>query len=494
MTSAMQPPLAGDPAATGGMGGMEEATDTVVVPSLVDVKTLTEFCQAIQQYADDSGFHEQAEEKLQGLRARLDKLQMLAQLCRFAILGLPMACERLRDELECVAADFPSDPILCETPCGCPQQMPDDYKGPAQLSAALDLFAGAAFVSKGNRAQRDRFIVGVVRAIEDAICYPLAYAAEAAEFLSGSPSKYPRAQVKAVIATATTRFLEGDLACDPKIPERVRMRLERLACEWMHANPVTDLFCALTGPKWEGALNSIQPKAAKVGDEITLGLCTSCASAPSDMSVNATAGVAAAANTNNAGKGSAPEELKVLFCPRQPAKILRYSVDQLVVAVPVGARSGPIAIVRDFGATWLGDIIYLLKRYECEYPVEWSYSLFTLIPMWQWAYPVAFGAPYIEIAFVPQQATIQAYSKYGRLGTSDTVPVNQLVTIYYQVDPPGSDQQIPVQITASTGTLSDIGISGAIGFTASTPGDASIKLSWGALTSTIVVHVVRATA
>jgi hypothetical protein len=85
MSSSMQPPLAGDPAATGGMGGMEEATDTVVVPPLVDAKTVTNFCQAIQRYADSTGFHEQAAEKIQGLRARLDKLQTLAQLCRFAV-------------------------------------------------------------------------------------------------------------------------------------------------------------------------------------------------------------------------------------------------------------------------------------------------------------------------------------------------------------------------------------------------------------------------
>ena len=184
----------------------------------------------------------------------------------------------------------------------------------------------------------------------------------------------------------------------------------------------------------------------------------------------------------------------MLFCPRQPAKILQFTGNQVVVTVPAGSRSGPIALVRDFGNTWLDDIVYLLNRYACEYPVEWSYSVFTLIPMWQWAYPVAFGAPRIKIAFVPQRASVSAFSTYGQLGASGTVQVNDMVTIYYQVDPPGSDQQTPVQVSASSGTLSNIGIPGAIGFTPSSPGDVSIKLSWGALTSTVIVHVARTIA
>lgn len=480
MANPMQPVMPIDPSATGGMGGMEEAVDTIGVPALVDGRTLAQFCQAIQQYADRNGLHEQAQEKIQDLLARLNKLQKLAQLCRLSVLGLPHACERVRDELECVAVDFPTTPI-------CPPDDDDDMDGgddaniaPAQLSAALDLMAGAAFVSKDDPAQRDRFIIGIVRAVEDAICFPVTYAPEAAAYLSGGISRHVAAQIETVIAIATSRFLEGDLACDPRSPEQVRARLETLACKWMRANPVTELLCALTGPRWDGALQTIQPSSANIGDEITLEMRVTCA----DQTVN----------PNDARAQVAPKDLKVLFCPRQPAKIMRYSGGQIVVTVPPGSRSGPIAVVRDFGLTLFGDIIYLLDRYACEYPSEWFNSVFTLIPMWQWAYPVAFGEPCIKIAFVPQQATVSAYSKYGLLGPTSTVQVNDVVAIYYQVDPPGSDAQTPVNISASSGALSNIGVPGAIGFKSSNPGDVSINFSWGTLTSTVVVHVVSTPA
>ena len=60
--------------------------------------------------------------------------------------------------------------------------------------------------------------------------------------ISRRPLKVPSTQVKAVIATATSRLLEGDLACDPRLPTEVQARLEQLACKWMQANPVTELF------------------------------------------------------------------------------------------------------------------------------------------------------------------------------------------------------------------------------------------------------------
>jgi hypothetical protein len=552
MSSSMQPPLVNDPAATGGMGGMEEATDTIGVPPLVDPRTLTQFCQAIQKYADAHGFHDQAQEKILDLQARLAKYQDLARLCRFAVLGLPKAVEQVRDEMECIAVDFPGAEIHCPkcccSRCCCPGDMPDGagYKGPAQFAAALDLFAGAAFVTKCDPERRDRFIAGLVRGIEDAISYPLAYAQEAAEYLNGSASQFPFPQIQAVMGTATNRFLEGDVKCDPRLPEMARERLEGLACKWMRWNPVTELFYALTGPRWDGALHTIQPHTANIGDHVTLGLCVSCAdktpipdpntsppNTPPPQNPQTPSGPPRNPNTPQTPAGtvpptaagppsstlvfpavvnvrqpapatmqptlqpaatvdqSIPPGLKVLFCPRQPAKILSYSGNQLLVEVPAGSRSGPIALVRNFGAVWLGDIIYLLNLYACEYPVEWAYSVFSLIPMYQWAYPVAFGEPHIKIPFIPQKATVSAYSTYGKLGPTDVVSVNDTVTVYYQVDPPGSDQATPVQITASSGTLRNIGIPGAIGFTPSNPGDVSIKLSWGSLTSTIVVHVVR---
>lgn len=512
MASSMQPRMA-DPSTAGGMGGMEEAVDTVGVPPLVDDRTLSQFCQAVQKCADGTGFHDQAQEKIKDLRERLQKLQALAQLCRLAVLGLPGACEQARDEMHCVAVDFPADPIVppeeCDMDAGGPCKG-SDYKGPAQFAAALDLLTGAAFVSKDDPAQRDRFIVGVVRAIENAICYPVAYATEAAAYLGIGPSMYPTAQLLALIATATARFLEGDFQCDPRLPIRVQARLEHLACKWMRANPVTELFSALTGPRWDDALQSIQPSSANVGDEVTLRLRSCCSDQMGNTQVgntqagntapgstpgpNSPAGNAQGNSASNTRTDVSLKDLRVLFCPRQRAPILQYSSSQIVVRVPPGSRSGPIAIVRDFGATLLGDIVYLLNRYACEYPFEWDYSVFTLIPMWQWAYPVAFGCPQIKIAFVPQTATVKTFSKYGQLQASSTVQVNDVVAIYYQVDPPGSDQQTPVQVTASSGTLSNVGVPGAIGFTPSSPGDVSIKLTWGSLTSTVALHVVRGPA
>ena len=51
------------------------------------------------------------------------------------------------------------------------------------FTAVIDLLAGAAFVSKDDPAQRDRLIVGLIRAVEDAIGYPLALSSEAAEYV-----------------------------------------------------------------------------------------------------------------------------------------------------------------------------------------------------------------------------------------------------------------------------------------------------------------------
>jgi hypothetical protein len=59
------------------MGGMEEAVDTIGVPALIDGRALAQFCQAIQLYADRNGLHDQTQEKIQNLLARLNKLRNL---------------------------------------------------------------------------------------------------------------------------------------------------------------------------------------------------------------------------------------------------------------------------------------------------------------------------------------------------------------------------------------------------------------------------------
>ena len=165
------------------MSGMEHPSVTVGAPPLVDPRILAEFCQAVQLYADSVGFHDEAADGIRHLKARMTNLQNLAQLCRMTVLGVPESFPRLLDELTCVAVDFPADPLLARTSSSVPEDEPDSR---VQLGALFDLLAGAAFVSRNNQAQRDRLIIGAVRAVEDAICYPLAYSKEAAAYLSGS--------------------------------------------------------------------------------------------------------------------------------------------------------------------------------------------------------------------------------------------------------------------------------------------------------------------
>jgi hypothetical protein len=461
------------------MGGMEHPQDTLFVPPLVDPRVLMQFCRAVQQYADTIDRRAEADDKISELKARLKNLRDLASLCRLAVLGHPRSFDRVLDEMSCLAADFPDDPL--DSAAGMELEAEDEPDDRFQFAAVIDLLAGAAFVSKDDPAQRDRLIVGIIRAVEDAICYPLAFSAEAAEYVGEGNGGLSQSHVSMAIGNATGRLIERDKSCDPSVAPDIRLRLEHLALEWMAANPVTEMFRALTGPRLTGALESIDPDDVGVGDRVTLTLKEDCAS---DAMKPGTVAPAALAASEAPAASRLGNDLYVLFCPAQPANVLKVTDKTLLVEVPKNARTGPIALVR---TPALEDVKYLLKRYACEYPVEWFYSLFTVIGMGKWAYPVAFGPPLVEITQVPQDVTVTAHNSSGPVGVGKATPVNEPVVITYQVNPIGSDGNAPLQVNAPGGRVTQAK-PGTVVYTPTQPGVNNVELSWGDLTTSVTVN------
>jgi hypothetical protein len=450
-------------------GGMEHPVNSLQVPPLVDRRLLMQFCTAVQRYADGVGRRSEADDKVRELKARLTNLTQLAQLCRLAILGHPNSFERVLDELTCLAADFPADPLDAgECPDVEVEDEPDDRY---HFATVVDLLAGAAFVSKDNSAQRDRLIIGIIRAVEDAICYPLAFSSEAAEYVGEGDGRLSSSHVAMAIGNATGRLIERDKSCDPVVAPDIRLRLEGLAMKWMAANPVTEMFRALTGPRWTGALESIDPDDVKVGDRVTLTLRCDCASDTMKASTDAPA-------ASRLG-----DNVFVLFCPAQPATVIKATANTLLVEVPRNARTGPIALVRKPDLT---DVKYLLARYACWYPVEWFYSLFSFIGMGKWAYPVAFGPPLVEITEVPQDVAVTAHNSDGPVGTGVSTHVNQPVVISYQVSPPGSDSNAPLRVSAPGGRVTQPH-RGTVVYTPTRPEVNKVELSWGNLTTSVTI-------
>jgi hypothetical protein len=427
-----------------------------------------QFCRAVQQYADTIGRRAEADEKIRELKVRLKNLSDLASLCRLAVLGHPRSVERVLDELSCLAVDFPSDPL--DGGDGMDEESEDEPDIRTQFAAVIDLLAGAAFVSKDDPARRDRLIVGIIRAVEDAVCYPVAFSNEAAAYLGESSEGLAPAHASLAIANATGRLIERDRSCDPAVPPDIRMRLERLALKWMAADPVTEMFRALTGPKLNHVLESIDPDDVRIGDRVTLTLKADCVAGVSQD--------AAARLQNN--------DFFVLFCPAQLAKVQSVDGDKLQVEVPAGARTGPIALVRK---PIIDDVQYLLKRYSCEYPVEWFYSLFSFIPMWKWAYPVAFGPPFIEIMQVPERVKVTAHTSAGPVGVRTVARVNDPVVIHYEVHPPGSENNVPLQVIAPSGEVTQPGRPGTVVYMPTQSGVNVVELSWGSLKRTVTISV-----
>ena len=334
---------------------------------------------------------------------------------------------RVVDEMYCISVDFPAGPLevdrheeFCE----------DEQDTRVDFTAALDLFAGAAFVSKNDRQQRDAFVVALVRAIEAAMAFPVTYSVEAATFIGKGCGEISPLHASIVIANATRRLLAGDYLCIPRAPRDLRGRLEHLARHWMQSNPVTTFFNEVSGPRlrhivhWEDPSRT-QPDDARIGDPVTLllerwGGCGDEAPAPSTtgsmfypggaMSGATTSMMStpmrdapAVSDTNtpvqvDAYGDSCGDDLRglsVMFCPHQPAPVVRLVRDGLEVRVPEGAVTGPVAVVRskpDF--TKVGTVI---DDYFRRYPTEMNASIFGMVRMDTWAWPFAFGRPILEI-------------------------------------------------------------------------------------------------
>jgi hypothetical protein len=367
------------------MSQMEHPEDTVGAPPLVNDRLLIRFQRAVQGYADSAGLHDEAAAKLAQLQATLTNLRNLAALCRLAIIGHPHSFARVVDEMHCLAVDFPPDPLDSE--CDDEEPHEDEIDDRVQLAAAVDLFAGAAFVSKNNLARRDRFIIAIVRAIENAVAFPVTFAAEAKAYVGEGTGELSPSHTSIVIANATQRLIEGDYKCVPLAPLDIRCRLECLARKWMRANPVNTFFDAISGPRlrrivhWEDP-ELPRPDDARVGDRVTLLL------------------EEGRDEGRDCGRDTSLDDLAVMFCPHQPAPVVRTVDDGLQVLVPEGARAGPIAIVKksaDFAA-----VQDSIASYADQFSSAWSLCIFTLVRMDRWAYPCAFGRPVIEVMETPR--------------------------------------------------------------------------------------------
>ncbi len=362
---------------------MEHPEDDIAVPALVDDQVLSRFCKAVQGCADGLGLHDEAASQIRLLQSRLANLRGLASLCRLAIVGHPRSFARVVDEMYCLSVDFPCDPLEDLGEGEANEDEPDDR---VILSAAVDLFAGASFVSKDKPRQRDVFIIGLVRAIEDAIAFPVTFSSEAATWLGEGDGTLSPLHAGIVIANATQRLIEGDLKCVPKAPLEIRRRLECIARKWMRKNPVDEFFAAISGPRvyrivhWEDP-QRVQPDDARVGDRVTLLV-----------------------RERGRKEGEALDEMcgsdnlkgfGVMFCPHAPAPVVRIVDDGLQVLVPENSRTGPIAIVNkspDFTVAKS-----LIADYADQFPEEWNSSIFASVRMDTWAYPDAFGPPILEI-------------------------------------------------------------------------------------------------
>ena len=355
----------------------EHPENKLAVPPLVDTIIVTRFCRAVQRCADDQGLGNEARKALAQLRAKLTTLTNLAALCRLAIVGQLHAFARVIDELQCLEAEHSAEAPDADHSAHTPDRDSHDHPFRAdeqiQLTAPFDLLAGAAFVCKDQRTRRDGFIHGIVHAIEDAVAFPIAFSVEAARYLGEGGGEISPFQASAVIANATQRLLEGDPACTPRLPGRVCDRLRWLARAWISENPVTKYLEVISGPRVLAVEVAEQDhsSAVAIGDLVTVRFHLP------------------AGNRHLS-------DVAVVFCPHQPAEVMRAVEGGVQVRVPEGAITGPVAIVHrkpDFEAVW--NVIF---SYGNEYPAAMAASVFGLVRMDTWAYPFSFQHPVVAIA------------------------------------------------------------------------------------------------
>jgi hypothetical protein len=499
------------------MAVMEGIADTIFVPPLVDETVLARFCQAVQSYADSQGLHDAAAEKLAELQLRLSTLRNLASLSRLALVGHPLSFARLEDEMRCLTVDFPcGEREPCDQredecadtpreqvflsaavdlspgstfvwqvdfPCGeresddqCEKECADTPREQVFLSAAVDLLAGATFVWKDDTNQRDRTIVAIVRGIEEAIAFPVTYAAEAATFLGVGTIALSPTHAAIVIGNATQRLIQSDRACTPQAPADIRRRLEGLACTWMRANPVTAFFDAIRGPKihrivrWQATLREAATQI-HVGDPVTLLLHT-----PPDEDDEARA------------CRISLQDYGVVFTPRQRVPDPIVVDNGFQVSIPDRSRSGPVIVIPklpDFTS-----VVQLLNKYRQQYPDEMNSSVFAAAHIDTWAFPIAYRYPCVTIALLPTSAAATAFTASGPLAAGQTVSVGETVSIQYRIEPPGADGGAAPVINAPGGLVTRTGRPDVLLFRPSAPGNTTVQLAWGTTTVTIPINVV----
>lgn len=398
---------------------MEHAENNLGVPPLVDSRVLLQFCQAVQSYGDSVGSHDEVAAKLRVLNATLADLRNVATLCRFAVLGHPHSFQRLYDEMHCLSVDFRGP--FSDSDGECSEDEPDTR---TDLTAAIDLFTGASFISKGDCERRDRLIGALVHAIEAAIAFPVTFSVEAATYIGQGTGDISPLFASIVIANATRRLLESDYRCIPLAPGNTRTRLERMGRRWMRSNPVTAFFDTVSGPRvvrivrWEEPAGTTLDDA-HFGDPVTLLLHRREPEFQQD-------GMKECPDDNGLS------DLGVVFCPHQPTPVLRIVEDGLEVRVPEFACTGPIAVVKksaDF--TGVGQII---DTWFSWYPTEMQASIFGSVRMDQWAYPFAFRRPVIEISKFPRSIS-------GRVPTG-TSPVTRPTAARVPVTVSGASPQM----------------------------------------------------
>jgi hypothetical protein len=465
LTYFASPETASAPAPSDGadsMMPMEEVADTTYVPPLVDATALAQFCQAIQTYADGQGLHDAAATALNRLQVRLAGLRDMASLARLTLVGHPLSFTRFEDELRCLADAFPCEKLEPGAEDEeCCERSPEQV---VLLAAAVDLFSGATFVWKHDPPRRDRTILAIVRAIEEAIAFPAAFAAEAAVFLGASDSAVSPMYAALVIANATERLLACGTSCVPLLPSDIRRRLESLALAWIEANPVTAFFEAIDGPeiqrivRWEtDKREGTDPM--RIGDTLAVLVHQPCEL----------------------------ENYRVVFTPRQPATDGAVIDRGFQVRVPQQARTGPVIVVPntpDFDC-----VIQLLTRYQQQYPDEINASIFALARIDFWAFPLAYRHPCVTIASLPANVTATAFTTAGPLADGQTIAVGQTVSIRHRVEPAGAGSAAAPAITAQGGIVTPTGRPDVLLFTPTVSGSTSVQLAWPDTTVTVPISV-----
>jgi|GEM_PF-3509978 hypothetical protein len=473
------PGMASIPASTGGadsMTVMEEVADSIYVPPLVDETVLAQFCQAVQSYADSQSLHDAAAGKLAELKLRLNNLRNLASLSRLALVGHPLSFARLEDEMHCLVVDFPCDKLEPDEECG--ECRADTSNERVFLSAAVDLFAGATFLWKDNVDRRDRTIIAIVRAIEDAIAFPVTYAAEAATFLGLDTVTLSPTHSAIVIGNATQRLIQCDKACIPRAPASVRRRLEGLACDWIQCNPVTAFFEAIRGPKihrivrWQAHLREEPTAALGIGDPLAVLVHK-----PREEDAKADL------------CGIALQDYGLMFTPRQPATDAIVVDECFEVSIPLGSRTGPVIVVPK--APDFTRVSQLLASYQQRYPDEINGSIFALARIDTWAFPMAYRHPCVTIAPLPATATATAFTASGPLAAGQTVSVGETISIQYQIEPPGVAGGASPAINAPGGSVTRTARPDVLLFRPSAPGNTTVELTWGSTTVAVPIMVTQ---